>query len=294
MVVIKTKDENMTNTHIKNVEFITLVSGLLFLSLSHASVAEEKVVSLAEQARDPTASLTAFAIRYDYVDSFYNLTDADQGQIVLQPIIPWKWGEQKHIARVTASYVTNAPDWGLLAEDAANGTPPNYVPTEDQEGLADTAAVDLLIFDTSWGRQGIGAAIIIPTASDPALGSEKWSIGPAYVAITKFDDVSAGFLAQWLFSVAGKDDRDDLNSFSLQPFAGYGFGDGWSVQLSEMNFNYDLEASRWNSLPLGGRIEKFVTIGGLPARVYLEYEHNFQDSGVAPADTIRIAFVPLF
>jgi hypothetical protein len=89
-----------------------------FCYVSHASVAEEKAVSLAEQARDPTASLTAFAIRYDYIDSFHNLSDADQGQIVLQPIIPWKWGEQKHIARVTASYVTNAPDWGLLAEDA--------------------------------------------------------------------------------------------------------------------------------------------------------------------------------
>jgi hypothetical protein len=61
-----------------------------------------------------------------------------------------------------------------------------------------------------------------------------------------------------------------------------------------MNFNYDLESSRWNSLPLGGRIEKFVTIGTLPARIYLEYEHNFQDNDVAPADTIRLAFVPLF
>jgi hypothetical protein len=276
------------------IEFIALVSGLSFLLLSHTSVAEEKAVSLAEQARDPTASLTAFQIRFDHINSFHNLPGADQSQLVLQPIIPWKWGEQKHIARITAPYITNAPDWGILADEAANGLPPNYVPTADQEGLGDIAAVDLLIFDTSWGRQGIGAAIVMPTASDPALGSEKWSIGPAYVAITKFGSVNAGMLTQWLVSFAGESDRDDLNSLTLQPFAGYGFSDGWSVQLSEMVFNYDFERSRWNSLPIGGRIEKLVKIGSLSSRVYFEYEHNFQNNDVAPEDIVRIAFVPLF
>ena len=283
----------MYHSHVRAISFTALVSGVLFLVLSQLSYADDKGKSLAEQARDPTASLTAFAIRYDYIESFHNLPNADQGQVVLQPIIPWKWGNQRHIARLTAAYVTSGPDWGLLSEEAANGVPPNYTPTAKQEGLADIAAVDLLIFDTSWGRQGIGAAIVMPTASDPALGSEKWSIGPAYVAITKFGDVSAGFLAQWLYSVAGKDDRDDINSFSLQPFAGYGFGEGWSVQLSDMNFNYDLKRDRWTSVPLGGRIEKLITIGKLPARLYLEYEHNFKDDDVAPKNTIRIAFVPL-
>ncbi len=257
--------------------------------------AEDKAgASLAEQARDPTASLTAFAIRYDWVASFYNLPGANMGQVVLQPIVPWKWGEQQHIARITVPYVTNSPDWGLLSEQAADGLPPNYVPTADQKGLADIAAVDLLIFKTSWGRQGIGAAIVMPTASDPALGSEKWSIGPAYVAITKFGNVQAGFLAQWLFSVAGNKNRDDINSLALQPFAGYGFGDNWSVQLSEMTFNYDFARSSWNSIPLGVRLEKLLIIGKLPVRIYGEVEHNFADSEVAPDWTYRIAFVPLF
>lgn len=249
--------------------------------------------SLAEQARDPTASVTAFAIRYDTITSFHNLPDTEQSQLVLQPIIPWKWGEQKHITRLTLPYVTSAPDWGALSEQAAAGLPPNFVPTAEQEGLGDISAVDLFLFDTSWGRHGFGPAIVLPTASDPALGSEKWSIGPAYVAITKFGDVSAGFLAQWLVSVAGESDRDDVNSVNLQPFAGKGFGEGWSIQLSDMNFNYDVERSRWTSLPLGARLEKLIQIGSLPARLYVEYEHNFKDDDVAPEDTIRIAFVPL-
>ena len=113
------------------------------------------------------------------------------------------------------------------------------------------------------------------------------------MAITKVGDVSADFLAQWLVSVAGESDRDDVNSFSLQPFAGKGFGEGWSMQLSNMNFNHDVERSRGNSLPLGAGLEKLVQIGSLSARLHVEYEHNFKGNDVAPEDTIRIAFVPL-
>ena len=65
------------------------------------------------------------------------------------------------------------------------------------------------------------------------------------------------------------------------------------MQLSEMVFNYDLERSRWNSLPIGGRIEKFVKIDSMSARVYFEYEHNFQNNDVAQKGIIRFAFVPL-
>jgi hypothetical protein len=273
--------------------FKTLRPVAVLLMIGVTANAAEKSEDLAAAARDPTASVTAFAIRYDFITGFHNLDGADQQQLTLQPIIPWKLGDQKHIARVTLPYVTSGPDWGIIAEEAAGGLPPNYVPTAKKEGLGDTAAVDLLIFDTSWGRQGIGGAIIMPTASDPALGSEKWSIGPAYVAITKKDNFQGGFLAQWLFSVAGKSDRDDINTLSLQPFGGFGFDGGWSVQNSEMVFNYDFENNKWASLPLGLRVEKLVTIGKLSARLYVDYEYNFNDSDVAPKSLFRFAFVPL-
>jgi len=199
----------------------------------------------------------------------------------------------QNITRITLPYVTSGPDWGLLSEDAADGVPPNYVPTAEQEGLADTALVDVVVFPTSWGRQGFGATLLMPTASDPALGSEKWSIGPSYVAITKLGAFQGGLLTQWLFSVAGKSDRDDINTLTLQPFGGFGFSGGWSLQLSEMVYNYDLKNSRWNSLPVGVRVEKLIQVGNLPIRLFVDYEHNFADSVVAPENTFRLGIVPL-
>jgi hypothetical protein len=117
-----------------------------------SAAAKEKPADLASQARDPTAPVTAFVIRYDFISNFHNLPDTSQQQLVLQPVIPWKWGKQVHIARVTVPYVTSAPYWGQLAEDEANGLPPNYTPTKDVIGLADTALDDLIVMPTSWGR----------------------------------------------------------------------------------------------------------------------------------------------
>lgn len=213
--------------------------------------------------------------------------------LVVNPVIPWKWGEQLHIARLTLGYVTSGPDWGLLADESPSVVPPNYTPTADKTGLGDLAAVDLLIKPTTWGRQGFGLSAIIPTASDPALGTEKWSIGPAYVAITKIGDVQAGFLGQWLFSVAGESDRDDVNSLTIQPFASYGLANNWSIATSFMAFNYNVDSGEWASLPLGLRLEKLIKVGNLPARLFAEIEYNFADSGVAPETTFRIAFIPL-
>lgn len=45
--------------------------------------AQEKPRDLATEARDPTAALTQFVIRYDIITSFHNLPDANQQQLTL-------------------------------------------------------------------------------------------------------------------------------------------------------------------------------------------------------------------
>ena len=190
--------------------------------------------------------------------------------------------------------MTNAPDFGALGSDIdQNPTPPNYIPTKDKSGLGDTALLDLLIFDASWGRWGVGPSLAVPTANDDALGTGKWSLGPAAVGITSIGKVQGGLLGMWLFSVAGDSDRQDVNAFTLQPFASYGLSGGWSIGLSELTYTYNFEQSRWAAVPIGGRIEKLVRFGKLPARIYLDIEYNLLNDDIAPEWTFRLAFVPL-
>ena len=87
----------------------------LFMVTAGAVKGQEKAEPLlAEQARDPTASTTAFAIRHDTISSFHHLPEAELSQVVPQPIIPCKWGKQRQITHLTLPYVTRAPDWGAL------------------------------------------------------------------------------------------------------------------------------------------------------------------------------------
>ena len=249
---------------------------------------------LAAQARDPTAPITAFQIRYDWTASFHNAPDNDMGSIVLQPIIPFKLGEQRHIARITATYVTHAPDLAGLGQSIdQNPVPPNYIPTFKKGGLTDTALLDVLIFDQPWGRLGVGGLMSVPTATDQALGTEKWSIGPAVVGITKSGKWQYGLLGTGLFSVAGKSDRSSVSALTLQPFASYDLGGGWSAGLSEVSYTYNLRQGRWADVPVGGRIEKLIRIGNQPTRVFVDVEYNLRNDDIAPKWTLRLAFVPL-
>jgi hypothetical protein len=256
----------------------------------------QESADLAQRARNPTASLTMMQILVDHIPEFHNLEGADQTRLVLMPIIPFKLGSTRHIARVTLAYVAVGPDWGALAAgDQGSVLPPNFVPTKDKTGLGDLAFFDVLIFDAPWkgGRYFGGVSAILPTATDAALGTEKWSLGPAAGALVQSGKLMLGGLALANFSVAGKSDRDDVSMMTLQAFGSYGLGRGWSVELPQMMYNYDFKSSRWTSLPLGGRIGKFVQFKKLPVRFYADAEYNFADQGVGPEWTFRFAVVPL-
>jgi hypothetical protein len=189
--------------------------------------------------------------------------------------------------------VTNAPDFAALADIDQNPVPPNYIPTKDKSGFADTSLLDVVIFDAPWGRWGVGPVVSLPTASDDALGTGKWSLGPAVVGITRLDKLMFGVLGTGLFSVAGDSDRQDVSAVTFQPFGSYDLGDGWSVGLSELSYTYNFKQSRWAAVPIGGRIEKLVQMGKFPVRLFFDVEYNLAKDDIAPQWTFRFAFIPL-
>lgn len=262
-----------------------LVSGLVITSSLLAQ----------ENARDPTAPITAFQLMYRWND--YNNVprddDAEQHTFIAQPVIPWKLGERAHIARITAPVVISAPSANYASDDCSPDIPPpNHIPCGNESGLGDIAAVDFTLFNTSFGRVGFGPVVVIPTGKD-ALGSGKWQIGPAAVLIGNTPKVVYGGLAQSFFSFAGDDDRDSVSSLVFNPIFSYDLGNNWSMGSSDMAFSYDLKSSVWTNVPIGIRLEKMFKWGKKGTRVFVDLEKNLQDDRISSGTTFRLVFVPL-
>lgn len=273
--------------------FIGLVLPIL-LVLAGPSRALAEDGSLASEARDPTSPLLAFQLRYDLVADFHKLSDDTQGTFMLQPVFPFKTGPLSHVARLTFPFVTHSPSVRSDSDDIAPGLPSTTIRARGKSGLSDIALLDVIIFPVEAGRLGIGPVMSLPTATNSDLGSQKWTLGPAAVAMLKAGSIQYGGLFQGFFSFAGNKNRDEVSRIAMQPFLNYPLPNDWGVGASEMSFVYDLRRGRAASIPLGIKVDKLVTLGTQPIRLAFEAEYNFRDTEIAPAWTLRFVFTPLF
>lgn len=237
------------------------VAATLF-ALPEAVLAQEQ--SLSSQASDPTASLMSFQLQDFYS---YNLTNSEDELNIAQfrAAIPFTIGGVNNIARLTLPYIT---------QSASGDT-----------GWSDATLFNVAAFDRKWGRIGVGAVALLPTGSD-GLGAEKWGLGPALGAVARPSWGLLGVFNQNIFTVAGNNDRPDVNLSTLQPIVTYSLADGWSVGSSDMTLAYDWDANEFTSIPLGIKVSKMTKPGGVPIQWQLSYEHNFYDKGVGPQDTL--------
>ena len=113
--------------------------------------------------------------------------------------------------------------------------------------MSDLVLFDLIVFNESWGRWGVGPVMLFPTATNDALGAEKWAIGPAAGFVARSQKLLWGVFNQNLFSFAGNNDREDVNVSIIQPIINYSLPDQWSIGTSEMNITYDWEKDDWTA-----------------------------------------------
>jgi len=76
---------------------------------------------------------------------------------------------------------------------------------------------------------GVGPAVLIPTATNDYLGTQKFGLGPTALILKQGHGNTFGFLANQLWSVAGDKDRQDVNQLFFQPFFSHSFASGASL-----------------------------------------------------------------
>ena len=238
----------------------TTATGVLVTALVAGPVAAQS--DAAAQANNPLANTKALNFQNQYTGELSGL-DRDANQFFLRYAQPFSALGGEWLMRATL--------------------PVNTVPQPaggDETGLGDFNVFAAYLFDTGNPAVsfGFGPQVTIPTATDDAVGSEKWSLGIANVLFNASSPkVQWGYLLTWQASVAGEDDRADVSIGAFQPFGFYQLGQGWYLRSAGI-WTYDFETDNY-AVPIGLGAGKVFQTDLATINAFVEPQYSIATDG---------------
>ncbi len=234
---------------------------------------------LAKQLQNPVASLISVPFQNNW-DFGIGRANGSRWTLNMQPVVPMSISEDWNlIGRVILPLISQTDVYG---------------PSDNQTGLGD--AVVSAFFSpktpTAGGLiWGVGPVLLLPTATDNVLGTQKLGVGPTAVALKQVGAFTVGGLINHIWSVAGDADRADVNLTFIQPFVARNFKGGYALGLSsEISQNWDFDATAGVLVLTGSKV---VTLGSQMAQVAIG-PRIFYGNGRAADVGFRAIFTLLF
>jgi hypothetical protein len=236
---------------------------------------ENSTASEVAQANNPLASFTALNLHDYYIGE---LTDTD------------KSANQAWI-RFARPLSIGGTSWLMRASLPIN-TFPVGPELDHKTGTGDLNVFAAYLIDTGNPTLsfGVGPQITMPTTTDDALGSEKWSAGFVNTLFSfSSPTFQYGYLLSWQASFAGTEDRADVNLGAFQPFLFYQLGNRWYLRSTGV-CAYNFEDDGY-SVPIGLGVGKVVARKGFVHNIFVEPQFSVADRGAGwPEWQIFIGF----
>jgi hypothetical protein len=239
------------------------------LMLAHSVTAQtEDASELAKKLANPVASLVSVPFQYNYDENYGPDDKGSVSRLNIQPVIPFSMNEEWNIITRTIIPLVDQKDIPL------NGM--------SKSGLSDTVASQFLSPKAPTSRGwiwGVGIVELLPTASDEIIGGEKWGIGPTAVCLKQSGPWTVGALTNHIWSVAGDDDRSDVNATFIQPFLSYITKTKTTLSFTTES-TYDWESEQW-AVPVIVSIAQMLKVGPqiLQVQVGARYWAESPDNG---------------
>jgi len=136
------------------------------------------------------------------------------------------------------------------------------------------------------------SSLLFPTATNGSLGTQKWGVGPTVVALKLAGPVTAGFLWNQIWGVAGNNNRARFNQTFFQPFVVYTTHTATSFGVN-LESTYDFVSGRW-TVPANFFVSQMVRIGPQIVQFQLGYRSYVSTPAAGPNWGLRFAVVLLF
>ncbi len=246
--------------------FSAITSALVLAAPAWAQ--DEQAAELAKKLSNPVASLISVPLQYNH-DRYGGTNDgATSDRLVIQPVIPFSLNDQWNVITRTLIPLVNQRDFPA--------------PALNESGLSDITASFFFSpkAPTAGGWiWGAGPVLLLPTATQDVLGTEKWGLGPTGVVLKQTGPWTVGMLAGHVWSVAGNDSRDDVSSTTLQPFFSYTTS-SHTTMGAYTESAYDWKGEQW-TVPLIFQVGQLFKVGPqiLQAAVAAKYWAKAPDNG---------------
>ncbi len=233
---------------------VTGIALLALMSSISPTAAQESAEDLAKKLANPVASLISVPLQFNW-DGNIGLDDGgERFQLNVQPVAPFSLNEKWNVISRTIVPVVSQSDI--------------FPGAGSQTGLGDT--VQSLFFSPKAATAGgwiwgVGPVFLLPTGTDRLLSTDQWAAGPTGVALKQDGPWTYGALANHLWSVAGDDQRPDVNATFIQPFVSYTTPTAWTF-TAQTESTYDWAGAEW-SVPVGLVASKVVKLGNQLASV---------------------------
>ena len=212
---------------------------------------QHDAAELAKKLSNPISSLISVPFQSNF-DTGLGTGSGWRYTLNFQPVIPF----------------TLSPKWNVISRTILPIMHQSGVSGigQSQSGLGDiTQSFFFVPSESKKVIWGVGPALLIPTATNGALGTKKFGVGPMLIVLKQEHQWTYGVLTNHIWSVAGSDTRASVNSTFIQPFLSYNTKDAWTYNLSTES-SYDWTGKHW-SVPIGFTVSKLLHFGHQPVSI---------------------------
>jgi hypothetical protein len=225
---------------------ISIACLFLAVTSAHAQASDD---DLRKQVQSPISGLTNVSISNNLnFDS--GPLERNEYSLQIQPLLPFQISKDWLVVpRILINAVLYEPD-PLKSKSGTTGfgdTTPTFF-------FSPTHAGALI-----WG---FGPSLLMPTATNSALGNGKWGLGPSVAVFWQPKWGTIGGIAQNVWSFAGDPNRASVKQMALELSGQFNLPKNWYLSTQpEIDANWNrMSENRW-LVPIGGGIGRIFSVG---------------------------------